>query len=164
MFAILFSLFILRIFVGVPESKGEIPETILYITRLHWECSRLMGDRKLEPCETQRGKNYTEGREAISKFFLFFNRSSSPLCVETRNNAGMLCLYYLIARKLVMEPDSFHIGYLIRSVISDVHLVLVTKGTIQKLEKQSVSRAFTVMSQFSNWTVSQSFLVVLDTI
>lgn len=122
------------------------------------------GTENLNPVRPKGGKMTLKEEKRFLNFFLFFNGSSSPLCVETRNNAGMLCLYYLIAQKLVMEPDSFHIGYLIRSVISHVHLVLVTKGTIQKLEKQSVSRAFTVMSQFSNWTVSQSFLVVLDTI
>ena len=46
------------------------------------------------------------------------------------------------------------------NLISDVYLELVTKGTIQNLEKQSVSLACTVISRFSNLTVSRSFLVI----
>lgn len=46
------------------------------------------------------------------------------------------------------------------NLISDVYLELVTKGTVQNLEKQSVSLACTVISRFSNSTVSQSFLVI----
>ena len=61
-----------------------------------------------------------------------------------------------------MEPvtDSYALLNKKYNLISDVYLELLAKGTIQNLEKQSVSLAYTVISRFSNLTVSQSFLVI----
>lgn len=50
-----------------------------------------MGDRKLEHCETQRGRNYPEGKEAIFNS-LFFNYSSGRLYAEAWRSTDALLL------------------------------------------------------------------------
>lgn len=150
-FPILFSLFIVRLFVGAPESKGEILRTIFASSDCFESGYGDQGGLKICTHWDPNGKKTTQKKSNSN--LLFFDHSWSSLSAKAWSRVAVLHLCYLIMWKLVVEPQSLiHIHYLIKNVVSDVQSLWQKEQVINWVNK--------VLAMHCAEPVSQSFLVI----